>query len=88
VCRAFQLIQQLRYVVIVEAGGKSKIPRSYYKRLAMWPLGSHQSEAEKMVDYLFERGAGSPALIIQKAGNVIVQREGGPHILMLCCKAS
>ena len=71
-CRAFQLIQQLRHVVIVEAGGKSKIPRSYYKRLAMWPLGSHQPEAEEVVDYLFERGTGSPALIIQEAGNVII----------------
>jgi hypothetical protein len=88
VCRAFQLIQQLRYVVIVEAGGKSKVPRSYYKRLAMRLLGSYQSEAEKMVDYLFERGAGSPALFIQEAGNVVVQRKGGSHILMLCQETS
>jgi hypothetical protein len=86
--RAFQFIQQLHYVVIVEAGGKSKISRSYYKRLAMRLLGSHQSEAEKMVDYLFERGTGSPTLFIQEAGNVVVQRKGGSHIMMLCYKTS
>jgi hypothetical protein len=72
VCRAFQLIQQLRHVVIVEAGWKSKVPRSYHKGLAVRLLRSHQPEAEEMVDYLFERGTGSPALIIQEAGNVII----------------
>jgi hypothetical protein len=86
--RAFHLIEQLRHVVIVEADGKSKVPRSYYKRLAMRLFGSHQSEAEKMVDYLFERSAGAPALFIQEAGNVIVQRKGGSHILMLHNKTS
>jgi hypothetical protein len=88
VCRAFQLIQQLRYVVIVEAGWKPKVSRSYYKRLAMRLLGSHQSEAEKMVDYLFERGAGSPALFIQEAGDIVVQRKGGSHIVMLSHETS
>jgi hypothetical protein len=78
----------LRYVVIVEPRRKSKLSGSYNKRFAMRALRSHQSEAEKVVDYLFERGAGSPDLFIQEAGNIVVQRKGGSHILMLFHKTS
>jgi hypothetical protein len=36
-----------------------------------------------MVDYHFKRGAGPPGLLVQKPGYVIVEREGGSHIMML-----
>ena len=47
-----------------------------------------QSPAQQPVDRPLEGVAGTPLLLLHKHGNVVVNGESSPHIMMLCHNAS
>ena len=47
-----------------------------------------QSTAQQPVDRPLEGVAGTPLLLLHKHGNVVVNGESSPHIMMLCHNAS
>jgi len=48
----------------------------------------HQAEAKQPVNRPFEGVACAPLLLLHQPGNVVVNGQSGPHIMMLGRKAS
>jgi hypothetical protein len=86
--RPFQRLQQLLHVVVSEPGRKPQFSRSNREWFLPGPLRGHQSQTQKVIDHVFERSAGSPAFLLQESSDIIIQRKGGSHIMMLSSKAS
>lgn len=47
-----------------------------------------QAPAQQSIHRAFERFAGAPLLQLHEPGNVVVDGQSGPHIMMLLLKAS
>ena len=86
--RTFQSLEELSHIVVVQTGRQSQFPRHHLERFAFGTIGRGQSEAEKVIHHGFERGAGAPGLLLNKTGNVVIERESGAHIMMLSLKTS
>ena len=82
-CRAFQNVEQFPNIVVAEAVGQTELARSDAEGLSRRALCGHQSETKEVVDHFFERSAGSPAFLVEKAGDVVIERQSGSHIMML-----
>lgn len=82
---AFDLFQQFRHIVQAEPGSKfTEIARRYLERLnRLGFIMSDQSAANRLVDHLTKRSARSARLGTQLGSNVVVERQGRTHIMML-----
>lgn len=80
---AFQSFYQIFNIVVTQAGRKPQIAGSSDEGLPRSLLGSHESDAQKMVECLFEGLAGAAHLLVQEIGNIGIQREGRSHIMMI-----
>ena len=84
--RPFQLLQKLGDFVAIS---DSQWERRHDKRLGdSFFLSVPQAETEQPVDGALEGVAGAPLLLLDEHGEVVVDGESGPHIMMLGRKAS
>jgi len=86
--RAFQRFEQLLHVVVTEAWRKAQGTGSHAERFALPLSGCHQAQTEKLVDGLLEGDAGAANLLVEEAGDIVIQRESGPHTMMLAVETS
>ncbi len=86
--RSFQRIQQLLNVVVTETARQPQFSRGDHEGLSGWSLRKHQSETQKVIDHLFERGTRPSALLIQETRYIVIERKSGSHIMMLTNEAS
>jgi hypothetical protein len=86
VVRSFQLLQKLGDFVAVP---DSQREGRHDKRLGdSFLLRVHQAEVEQTIDRPLEGVARAPLLLLDEHGNVVVDGESLPHIMMLTLKAS
>ena len=86
---AFQFLNKRLNIVVILAGAQAQEKRRHHK----WFYGlgisaGGQALAEQGVDGALEGVAGAADLFLDQAGNVVVEGEGGSHIMMLPSKAS
>ena len=86
---AFQRVQEFLDSVIARSQPSAEwIRRDHEPFLLLGFSRGGEAEAEEMIHGAFERFAGAFDLILDQAGNVVVESEGGAHIMMLGLKAS
>jgi len=91
VAGSFQLLKQRRdlSVVPVQHLADTRRKRPHYKSLCRLRLfGSYQSLPQQTVHSSLERLARPLHLLLQEMGNVVVESESSPHIMMLGAKTS
>ena len=87
--RSFQGFDQLFNVLM--SGSQAGIKREWrdHEPLLLLRLSrGGEAEAEEMVDGSFEGFARAFGLVLDQAGDVVIEREGGAHIMMLGREAS
>jgi len=84
-----QLLEEALDVVIVLPGSHSRKKRLNDKGLPFRvSLVINQTEAQQPVDGSLEGIPGSPGLFFYQDGQIVVDGEGGSHIMMFVFKAS
>jgi len=87
--RAFQRLNQVLDLLV--ARPQSRVHRDWRHYKSLPGLGiafGGQAPAEQIVYGPLERVAGAPDLLLDKAGDVVVNRESSSHIMMLFSKTS
>ena len=86
--RAFNLIEQLPDVVHVEPGPPpAEVTGLDPERLAHpWVRRTRQTTAKRLVDHVPERATGPARERFELRGDVVVEGQGRPHIMMLSMK--
>jgi hypothetical protein len=89
VAGAFQFLQERLDIVVILPGAQAHEKRLHHKRLRGLRIAAgSQALAEQSIDGALERAAGAAYLFLDQAGDVVVEGEGGSHIMMLILKAS
>ena len=87
--RAFQIFKQLIHVLVACSQARAERVGRDHESLLFFRLSrGGEAEAEEMVDGSFEGFAGAPGFVLDQAGHVVIEGEGGAHIMMLGLKAS
>ena len=79
-------LEQVADVVQAEAGPeRAEVARADLERRLRVPIPAavREREPQALVDDFLERLAGTPDLGLEPAGDVLVERQGRSHILML-----
>ena len=80
----FDLLQELADVVELKAGAQAEIPRWDAKRFRRRRLAARgQASTQELVDGFLEGTAGASPLRLELGENVVVEGQGGSHIMML-----
>jgi len=59
------------------------MPWGNNERLPVRARRGHETNPQKAVYQLFERGSGTAAFFFQQAGDILIQRKCSPHIMIL-----
>ncbi len=87
--RPFHFLKKLRDAIIVESRLEPHRKRRHFKRLNRLRLtGSIQTRTQKPVDRPLEGVARLTHLLLDQAGNIVIDGESCSHIMMLDMKAS
>ena len=81
--RSLERLDQFLDMVITEPRGQPQGPGMNDEGLSLLFAGDHQAQAKKVIYSGFERGAGTAKLLAEELRDVVVEREGGAHILMI-----
>ena len=87
--RSFQRFDQLLDILVSRPQSCAHRDRLHDEALPL--LGSSrgsETEAQELVDSAFEGIAGAFGLVLNQAGDVIIEGERGAHIMMLRLKTS
>ena len=85
----FKCFNQILNLLV--AGTQASVQRDWrdLKSLPrLWIATGVQAVTEQVVHCAFERTAGAPHLLLDKAGNIVVDGKSGSHIMMLRDKTS
>ena len=84
-----QLLEKCLDIVIVLPGSHSGKKRFNHKGLTFrMPVAASQPKAQQSVDGPLEGFPGPPGLFFDKDSQIVVNSEGGSHIMMFVMKAS
>lgn len=87
--RAFQIFKQLIHVLVACSQARAeRIGRDHESLLFFRFSRGGKAEAEEMIHGAFERSAGALGLVLNQAGDVVIESECSAHIMMLGLKAS
>lgn len=87
--RAFQSIEEFLDSLIARSQSSAKWIGSDYEPLLLFRLAhGGEAEAKKVIDSAFEGFAGALGLVLDQAGDIVIEGEGGTHIMMLGWEAS
>lgn len=87
--RPFNCFEKVGNAVVAEPGREAHLAGRHYKSLSGLRIAAGgQAPAQQSVHGALERVAGAPDLLLDEAGNVVVNRESRSHIMMLQRKTS
>ncbi len=72
----FQVLDQARDVIEIDAGPKSQIFCSHGEGSGRLARAMIQADPESVIDHAFDRLTGAPSLAPDKAHNVVFERQG------------
>lgn len=76
---AFERLNQLLDIVVAGPRRKTESAWRYDELL----LRRHQTQAKIVIHAIFERYSRATNLTVQQVGDVIIERQSSPHIVML-----
>lgn len=87
--RPFNCFEKVGDAVVAQPGRETHLVGRHHKPLSGLRItAGSQAPAEQVVHGALERVAGAAHLFPHKASNIVVEGEGGSHIMMLDKKAS
>ncbi len=82
--RPFHLLQEDTYVVVIGTGIDAHILGAHSERLDGARLSpQRQAPAQRLVHNLLDWLSSTPCLGLELLGNILVERQGCSHIMML-----
>lgn len=81
--RPLQGFQQLLNIVVCQSGWEAQLSRRDDEPLTWGFPAQSEPQTEKVVDRLFERGAGPASFLIQKTRHILIESQGSAHIKMI-----
>ena len=80
----FHLLQEITYIVVVGAGIHAHVLGAHSERLdgACLPP-QRQASPQRLVHNLLDWLSSAPRLRLELFGNILVERQGSSHIMML-----
>jgi hypothetical protein len=80
----FHLVEQISDIVEIQSGtALPELTRADHKRLPLVRLRVGEPTSKRLVDHVAEGAAGSADQQFQFCRDIIVQRQGRAHIMML-----
>lgn len=87
--RSFNCFEKVGDAVVAQPGREAHLAGRYDKSLSGLRIAAGvQALAEQVVHGALERVARPPDLLLDEAGDIVVDGKGGSHIMMLRDKAS